>query len=425
MKKASILVIFSLLITAFGMGLNARPDTLAPQAVITVDTETDSNEVAYQACTADPNDCSLRGAISLSNVTAGGIGTIIVPAGIYTLTLPGAAEYNNSTGSLDIRNPVTIQGAGEGSTIIQAGPSNGTGIDRVFYITMESGTVSISKLTIRWGKITSGGAGGAGIYHEYGESLLLLDRVSVVENSINVNGPGGGIYSSGQLTIRNSSISGNITSSHEGGGIYTDGVFTVDNSTINGNTAGTYGGGIANQRNATLINVTISGNSAIQGGGGIAQWNAGNLTINNTTISDNTVTGGSTFGWAIYDARIFTAYNSILSAASGKSACSHTMDAGDHNIATDSSCGSGATVTDPLLGSLADNGGLTYTHAISAGSPAIDAGDNNSCMVRDQRGVLRRYDGDVNGSLICDVGAYEYDTGLTLFNLFTSLIMRP
>jgi len=33
--------------------------------------------------------------------------------------------------------------------------------------------------------------------------------------------------------------------------------------------------------------------------------------------------------------------------------------------------------TDPMLGPLQDNGGLTFTHALSTGSPAINAGDPN------------------------------------------------
>jgi hypothetical protein len=425
MKKLLLVLVCLMLFLSFGPSSKSSADSLSTLAVITVDTTLDSNAVMHQACTDLPNDCSLRGAISLSNATTGGIRTIIIPAGVYTLAISGVNEWDNLTGSLDIRQPVALLGAGQGSTIIQAGSSNGTGIDRVFYITMESGTVSISNLTIRWGKIANGGTGGAGIYHEYADSLLQLDNVSVIENSMNDNGPGGGIYSAGHLTIRHSSISDNITSLHEGGGIYSSGVFIAENSTISGNTAGSYGGGLANQDDAILVNVTISGNSAVQGGGGIEQWNAGNLTVYNTTISDNTVTGGPTYGWAIYNARIFNAYNSIISATSGKSACSNSMHAGDHNIASDSSCGAGATVADPLLGSLADNGGFTLTHSLSAGSPAIDAADNTLCPVADQRGIRRRYDGDSNGSLICDLGAYEYNTELTLLNMFTPLIVRP
>jgi hypothetical protein len=49
---------------------------------------------------------------------------------------------------------------------------------------------------------------------------------------------------------------------------------------------------------------------------------------------------------------------------------------------------------------MADNGGLTLTHALLASNPAIDAGDNAVCPATDQRGVAR--------DAACDVGSFEY-----------------
>jgi hypothetical protein len=62
---------------------------------------------------------------------------------------------------------------------------------------------------------------------------------------------------------------------------------------------------------------------------------------------------------------------------------------------------------DPMLAPLANNGGPTRTHALLAGSPAIDQGDNNGAPTTDQRGVSRPRDGDGNGSRIVDIGAFE------------------
>jgi hypothetical protein len=67
------------------------------------------------------------------------------------------------------------------------------------------------------------------------------------------------------------------------------------------------------------------------------------------------------------------------------------------------------TVADPKLGSLQMNGGATQTHALLAGSPAIDAGPDAACVSNftgtpltvDQRGVPRP------ASTHCDVGAFE------------------
>ena len=50
--------------------------------------------------------------------------------------------------------------------------------------------------------------------------------------------------------------------------------------------------------------------------------------------------------------------------------------------------------TEPLLGPLAGNRGPTKTHALLAGSPAIDAGDPAACPGTDQRRVARLQNGD-------------------------------
>jgi hypothetical protein len=69
---------------------------------------------------------------------------------------------------------------------------------------------------------------------------------------------------------------------------------------------------------------------------------------------------------------------------------------------------------DPLLADLADNGGPTLTQRLLPGSPAIDAGNHNDCTTpgsaiisADQRGQPRHQDGDDDGNVRCDMGAYE------------------
>ena len=68
---------------------------------------------------------------------------------------------------------------------------------------------------------------------------------------------------------------------------------------------------------------------------------------------------------------------------------------------------------DPLLGPLQNNGGPTQTHALLAGSPAIDASDPGGCrdslgapLLTDQRGFPRPVVG-------CDIGAFEVFTDST------------
>jgi hypothetical protein len=74
----------------------------------------------------------------------------------------------------------------------------------------------------------------------------------------------------------------------------------------------------------------------------------------------------------------------------------------------------GVAVAD-ILAPLADNGGPTATHALVAGSPAIDAGNPGGCpdnsgalLLTDQRGFVRHVDGNNDGTVRCDIGAFEY-----------------
>jgi len=80
------------------------------------------------------------------------------------------------------------------------------------------------------------------------------------------------------------------------------------------------------------------------------------------------------------------------------------IDTEDRNWFGDASC-NGTADGDPMLGSLADNGGPTRTRALLAGSPAIDAGNSTICADPlidnlDQRGIARPADA-------CVLGAFE------------------
>jgi hypothetical protein len=59
---------------------------------------------------------------------------------------------------------------------------------------------------------------------------------------------------------------------------------------------------------------------------------------------------------------------------------------------------------------LANNGGPTQTHALLAGSPAIDAINDRTCPppAKDQRGVPQPQDGNGDDGPACGIGAYEY-----------------
>ena len=69
--------------------------------------------------------------------------------------------------------------------------------------------------------------------------------------------------------------------------------------------------------------------------------------------------------------------------------------------------GTSANPIDPKIGDLASNGGPIKTHALLAGSPAIDHGDNAGVPAIDQRGFPRKKDGNGDGLAIVDIGAFE------------------
>ena len=94
----------------------------------------------------------------------------------------------------------------------------------------------------------------------------------------------------------------------------------------------------------------------------------------------------------------------------------------DYSTIQDGYTGTGNIDTDPLLGALTNNGGFTLTHALEAGSPAIDSGNPGVCAATDQRGNTRPIDGDEDGVAACDMGSYEYQ--LSLLNLYLPLILK-
>jgi CSLREA domain-containing protein len=338
--------------------------------------------------------CSLREAIIAANsdkqsggkpgecAAGSGADTIILPAGAYILSRTDAGNEDASqTGDLDIFSDVTIEGAGFGETIIDA-----SGItDRAFHIL--SGNVEMSGVTIA--------------------------KVGIFA------GNGAGIHNSGNLTLLNSTVDGTHASG-SGGGIYNIGVLKLNNSTISNNTAGDSGGGIANASSGsvTLTNSTVSGNSATNEGGGI--FNMGLLALHNSTIAfNNTNNGGGVVNSGASGTVNFR--NTIIAAngaANDNNDCSGVLISQGHNLDSDGTCvedgvNNDITTLSPGLGPLQNNGGPTETHALLAGSQAIDAGDPSGCygsdglLAFDQRGEPRPTDGDANGSFVCDIGAFE------------------
>jgi hypothetical protein len=202
------------------------------------------------------------------------------------------------------------------------------------------------------------------------------------------------------LTITGGKASGNAVA----GGILATGPLVLDHSTVSGN-QGIDGGGIRGDT-ITLINSTVANNSVpstFNVVGGVNFNLKGSLTLINSTVARNTGgTGIGPFGETQFTPKVIIRNSIISNNAQQNCLLGHIgFSYEGKNIFDDKSCGTDALlilVADPLLGTLADNGGPTQTLALDRNSPAINATD---CTVTvDQRYVAR--------DTKCDIGAFEY-----------------
>ena len=279
---------------------------------------------------------------------------------------------------------------------------------------------------------------------------LDLLRVAIEKNeaaSPRWGSIGGGISSSGVLRMRESSLYANSVD-RAGGGLYSDGFAELSGVRVEGNSAYA-GGGIVNAHALSVLDSTMVGNFAVAEGGALwvgvpASIEAIHTRLERVTLMENenqlvllgaavhanndidivnSTVSGNIGGPALYFAdaatltnvtianndggvagRTIEAVNSIFGSTSGlHPVCSARILSLGYNIDVGGSCRLGDPTdqsnTDPRLLSLADNGGLTWTHEIMSSSPAVDRGDDHACTDTDQRGMARVG--------ICDIGAYE------------------
>jgi immunoglobulin I-set domain protein len=286
-----------------------------PFALIDVDRTDDA--AGASACTAAPNDCSLRGAVAFANLSPGT--TINVPAGTYQLNISGAGEGftgNNAIGDLDIRADNTIiAGAGAATTIIQQTTAN----DRVIEVNPDlfaGFDFAISGVTVSGGKETTAVGGGGIISGSINNTMSVTNCVISGNSATGVGTAGGGgiLHTGGSLTITGTTFSGNSTSASGGGLGYTagdplirtpsTGTLSVSGSTFSGNTANSAaaGGGGADLFNSnagsgtyTINSSSFSSNNAPNGNGGAIIVESGPLTLTTSSLANNSagVTGGA------------------------------------------------------------------------------------------------------------------------------------
>ena len=353
LRRAVVLLGLALLMTASG----------AQAATLTVSTTSDP--ASPPTCKA--GSCTLRAAIALAN-SDGTSDTIQIPAGEYKLT-------SAAGGKLAITASMTLAGAGARTTKIVAASNS-----RIFVVS--AGTVALDDLTLTGAKVALEG----GAVQGEGTAALTIERDIITKNEV-VGGDGGGIHTAftlpgiGKLLIDSSTVSEN--SADGGGGLDGPGPITVVNSTFTGNHVVNNGAAMEVER-TTLVNDTISGNEC---GGGES--------------------GGEACGGGVrYLEKEFTTHDTIIAYNTDQKQnvdnCLGSVPTTGPNLENGTEC-EFSIKGNPLLGPLAENGGPTPTMLLGAGSPAIEAGTNETCATQDQRGDAR----PATAGAQCDLGAVE------------------
>lgn len=350
-----------------------------------------------------------------------------------------------------IGKSVSVFGSGVNQTIIdRAGSPRGIDVSGTPSI-----VVTISDLTVQNG-VNAGPGGGVSI----AAGMVTIQNVIIQDN---IAHSGGAIENWGVLILDDCIIRRNTaTGSFGGGGIYNLGTLVVEDSTVSDNhadSAAANGGGLINDNSASdqvkILRSTFSGNSAEQFGSAIHDQGEGDVLIVNSTVSGNTVNAafgpgdgsisiGSNSTLEILFSTIAGNYangvgveggivtygpvaiSSSIIAWNDNAECtaagSGSITSGGYNIDSGTDCGFTSSGdmqnTDPILDTLADNGGPTWTMALLPGSPATDATSDPACADPtvsgvDQRGVSRPIGN------ACDIGAYE-----ATIDLFLPLIMK-
>jgi CSLREA domain-containing protein len=343
-------------------------DAMAALSVFYVNTQTDSRDaVPGDTVCFDGTSfghCSLRAAIEEANAH-GGNTQIYVPAGLYKLEL-GQLVITAKT--------VFIDGAGPAKTIL-----DGNRTTRVFDI------AGSAVVMIR------------GVMIQNGKAVKSDDRVAGTHYH------GGGIHNHGTLFLENSALSGNYAPAGAapsctgscGGGLYNAGSAGLINVTVAYNSADAAGGGIANGGNLDLHYVTLADNLAHTGGG---LYNAGGATLSATIVANNDgVYPGNNCGWPTT--------GSPNPPGDGGYNLQHSIAAPNPQ-----SCGGSIQVANPELDPVLNANGSAIYYRIYRFSPAIDgvlSDHRPGCGGIDQRGINRPQDGNGDGVVHCDMGAYE------------------
>ena len=354
------------------------------------------------------NDVDFTNNVARGAAADNGGGALFSDGGATAVT-GGSMSGNSAIGSAGSGGAVFANGASsfslDGVTI-----TNNTAVRAGGGVEVVGGTLNMIGGQLN-GNTTGNSPGNGGGLHITGDGDVSVVGANVVNNT--ARNEGGGLWNSGAgtLFVTGVTVDGNSVISGNGGGVYQQagesGTTTITSSTLSNNVASAFGGGLFAEGGTVLVsNSTLSGNAAIRGAGGAAE--DAMVSFASSTIAANTSSGrGGGFANPASSNRVLLQNTIVADNAAGTAAVELSgFYKSDGNNIIESLTGAGVMrqlgigdqFVDPMLGPLADNGGPTFTHALLAGSPAIDAGDTD--LVTDQRGEPR-VDPD-------DVGAYDF-----------------
>jgi hypothetical protein len=352
----------------------------------------------------------------------GGNGGGISNTGSLTLKSDSVTGNSAGSGGNGGSGTATIGGNSDVATIGDGGNGgNGGGI-------YNTGTLRLTDDTISGNTTGPGGNGGQ-------DTVMASGASDTLDIGSGDGGNGGGIYNTGTLTLTGDTVSGNTTGAGgvaandnvtatgdtntlnigsgnggEGAGIYSTGDLTLTNDTVSGDATGAPGTAGGDEVTATGTGDDFDLYNGVGGnGGGI--YNDGPATVTATTVSANSAVAG---GGISFDASTLSLGDSIVANSPSGGNCAFaggTLVDGGYDLDSGTTCGlSGSgdlTNANPQLGTLEANGGPTATVALAPTSPAVDivpVGINGcgTTLKNDQRGVLRPQ------GTGCDSGAYEY-----------------
>jgi hypothetical protein len=337
---------------------------------------------------------------------------------------PGGAVFADSENLTILDSVISDSSSG-----LDEDPSSAGCGGNVGFVGTDGGTLRIADSTLTRGTAVNIGS------PSFGGNLCVFKGKLILERSTLSDGfaaTGGGLYLDSlteDSTILSSTISDNQGFEAGGGIVARDlaAALTIDSSTISGNTAGfldpgpnpdrAFGGGLyIIGDNLRIINSTISGNHAVGlgfGGGLFFFGESNSLLLRLTTILNNTASrkGGSILVGGVPPATVQLDH-SIVANGAPEDLAAYLSDqlSVTANYSLIEAPGSAVLVgannlvgVDPLLGSLANNGGPTLTHRPLPGSPVIDAGNPAipNPPATDQRGFARIFGAAV------DLGAVE------------------